>query len=100
MFLFKISFSQADTLRVQWRDKGLRIETVAMQFAMAYATAHTTLVGTSKMENVHRNVELLDKTPDWALINEVLQMVQPVADMCWQEGIPENYDPGAVPTKS
>jgi len=79
--------------------RGVRIEAVAMQFAMSCPAAHTTLVGMSKVENVRRNVKLLETTPDSELIAEVLRLVEPVADICWQEGIPENYDPDSVPNK-
>jgi len=81
------------------QERGTRIETLAMQFALEYPAAHTTLVGMSKVANVRRNVELLETTLDTELLAEVLQVVKPVADMCWQEGIPENYDPDSLPNK-
>jgi len=31
---------------------------------------------------------------------EVLAMIKPVASVVWQEGRPENYDPGAVEKNS
>lgn len=81
------------------QEKGVRIETVAMQFALACPAAHTTLVGMSKVENVRRNVELLETEPDRDLLAEILHRVEPVAGICWQEGIPENHDPGSMVNK-
>jgi L-galactose dehydrogenase len=84
----------------QWcEDRSVRIETLAMQFAMSYPAAHTTLVGMSKVDHVRRNLELLETPPDTELIEELRRKIEPVADICWQEGIPENHDPDSVLNK-
>jgi L-galactose dehydrogenase len=78
------------------RSRGVDIADLALQFALQHDYVATTLVGMSKVEHVDRNVEAVGVAPDPELLAEVLAIIKPVADICWQEGHPENYDPGAV----
>jgi len=54
----------------------------------------------SKVKHVDRNVKAVGVAPDPELLAEVLEMIKPVANICWKEGRPENYDPGAVEKQS
>jgi L-galactose dehydrogenase len=82
------------------RSRGVDIADLAMQFALAYEGAATTLVGMSKVHHVDMNVKSVGVPPDPNLLAEVLALIKPVANVVWQEGHPENYDPGAEPKQS
>lgn len=76
--------------------RGVDIADLAMQFALAYEPVATTLVGMSKVAHVERNCALVGSAPDRALLAEVLGLLEPVANVAWRTGLPENDDPGAV----
>jgi len=82
------------------RSQGTNIAEVALQFALAYPDVSTTLVGMSSIAQVDQNVRALEASPDPRLLAELLKMIEPVANIYWQEGRPENHDPGAVEQKS
>lgn len=82
------------------RNHGRDIAAIAMQFALAYESVGTTLVGMSKVRHVDRNLEMLEADLDHSLLEQVFDILGPVADVCWQEGIRGNWDPGAVPPQS
>ncbi len=77
--------------------RGVDLADLAMQFALANPDVATTLVGMSKVRHVERNVAAAGVAPDPALLAEVRALIAPVADVAWQEGLPENHEPGAVP---
>ena len=80
--------------------RGVNISELAMQFALAHEYVSTTLVGMSKVRHVARNLEMLKVPLNRKLLEVVLNIIKPVANICWQEGIPENFEPGAVPQQS
>ncbi|MBC8235995.1 aldo/keto reductase [bacterium] len=80
--------------------RGVNISELAMQFALAHEYVSTTLVGMSKTHNVARNLDMLEVPLKRKLLEEVMNIIKPVANICWEEGIPENFDPGAVPQQS
>jgi L-galactose dehydrogenase len=82
------------------RERGVDIADLAMQFALQYGAVATTLVGMSKVPHVDMNVKAVGVAPDPELLAEVLALIEPVANVVWQEGRPENYDPAAVPQQS
>ena len=82
------------------RERGVDIADLALQFALQHGYVATTLVGMSKVEHVERNVAAVGQAPDPDLLAGVLKILAPVANVAWQEGLPENYDPGAVPKGS
>ena len=82
------------------RSKNADISELAMQFALAHEYVSTTLVGMSKVRHVARNLEMLEVLLDRELLEEILNIIKPVANICWQEGIVENFDLGAVPQQS
>ena len=82
------------------QSQGKDISELALQFALAYAPVSTTLVGMSKVCHVARNLEMLNVPLDHSLLELVLDILAPVANIYWQEGLRENFDPGAVPQQS
>jgi L-galactose dehydrogenase len=82
------------------RERGVDIADLAMQFALQHGAVATTLVGMSKVPHVDMNVKAVGVAPDPELLAEVLALIEPVANVVWQEGRPENYDPAAVPQQS
>jgi L-galactose dehydrogenase len=82
------------------RSQGVAISELALQFALQHANVATTLVGMSKVRSVERNLRVVGVTPDPELLAAVLKIIEPVANVCWKEGRPENDDPGAVEKRS
>ena len=82
------------------RTRGADLSELALQFALGCDQVATTMVGMSKVSNVERNLAVLEKPLDEDLLTEVLKLVSPVANIYWEEGIAENFDPGSVPQKS
>ena len=82
------------------RSQGVDIADLAMQFVLQHDDVATTLVGMSKVRSVERNVRSVGVAPDPELLANVLEMIEPVANVCWKEGRPENDDPGAVEKRS
>jgi L-galactose dehydrogenase len=82
------------------QSRGAHISDLAMQFALQHDYVATTLVGMSKVCHVDRNVKSVGVAPDPELLAAVLDMIRPVANVCWREGRPENDDPGAVGKRS
>jgi L-galactose dehydrogenase len=80
--------------------RGANISDIALQFALAHPHVSTTLVGMSKVRHVTRALDLLGVPVDEPLLNEVLDLIRPVVNICWQEGRPENFDPDARPQQS
>ena len=82
------------------RSQGTDVADLAMQFVLQHDDVATTLVGMSKVRSVERNVKSVGVAPDPELLATVLEMIEPVANVCWKEGRPENDDPGAVDKRS
>ncbi len=82
------------------REQGVDIADLAMQFVLQHEAVATTLVGMSKVRSVERNLRSVGVAPDPELLATVLEMIEPVANVCWKEGRPENDDPGAVEKRS
>jgi L-galactose dehydrogenase len=82
------------------RSQGVDIADLAMQFVLQHDDVATTLVGMSKVRTVERNIRSVGVVPDPELLANVMEMIEPVANVCWKEGRPENDDPGAVEKQS
>lgn len=82
------------------QSQGADIADLAMRFALQHEVVATTLVGMSKVRSVERNLKAVGQPPDPELLATVLKMIEPVANMVWKEGRPENDDPGAVEKQS
>jgi len=75
---------------------GTTISDLAMQFALAHKDVSTTLVGMSKVRHVEANIRIVGTKADAELLSEVREMIKPVANIYWKEGLGENDDAGAV----
>jgi len=82
------------------RGQGVDVADLAMQFVLQHSIVATTLVGMSKMQSVERNLKSVGVAPDPELLATVQEMIEPVANVVWKEGRPENDDPGAVDKQS
>jgi len=80
--------------------QGVDVADLAMQFVLQHKYVTTTLVGMSKMRSVERNLKSVGVAPDPELLATVQEMIEPVANVVWKEGRPENDDPGAVDKQS
>jgi len=89
-------FEVAKKVALHCRRRGTTISDLAMQFALAHKDVSITLVGMSKVRHVDANVEIVGTEPDPELLAEVLEIIKPVANIYWKEGLPENDDPGAI----
>jgi L-galactose dehydrogenase len=78
------------------RQHGTTLSELAMQFALAHKDVAITLVGMSKLRHVDANVRIVGTQADPRLLAEVLEMIKPVANIYWKEGLPENDEPGAI----
>lgn len=74
------------------QSRGASLEKLAVQFAVANPNIATTLVGTSKAENIASNVGWLDEPLDEELLGEVEAILAPIKDRTWPSGRPENND--------
>ncbi len=72
------------------RARGIAIEQLALQFAVANPGIHTTLVGTANPENLRRNVMWAGMPLDQELLSEVLAILGPVRNKTWPSGRLEN----------
>ncbi len=82
------------------RRRGVDLADLAMQFALARDDVATTLVGMSKARHVEQNVKVVGVRPDPTVLADVRKILDPVANVCWQSGRPENDDPNAAPKAS
>jgi L-galactose dehydrogenase len=82
------------------RSRGVDLADLALQFALQHPDVATTLVGMSNVRHVDANLKAVGAAPDPGLLAEVLALVAPASNVVWQEGRPENYDPGAVPKRA
>jgi L-galactose dehydrogenase len=82
------------------RSRGVDISDLALQFVLQHEAVATTLVGMSKVSHVDRNIRAVGVAPDPELLAQVWAIIEPVANICWKEGRPENDDPGAVEKQS
>jgi len=78
------------------RSRGTNISKLAMQFALAHEYVSLTLVGMSKVRHVEENVQIVNSRLDPDILTDALEIISPVSNICWKEGLPENDDPGAV----
>ncbi len=74
------------------QSKGASIEKLAVQFSVTNARIATTLVGTSKSENIQSNAQWLDEPLDDELLSEVEAILAPIKDQTWPSGRTENND--------
>jgi L-galactose dehydrogenase len=74
------------------RARGTDIAQLAVQFAVSNPAIATTLVGTANVENIEKNVAAIASPPDPELLAEVQAILEPVQNLAWPSGRPENND--------
>lgn len=74
------------------QSKGASIEKLAVQFSLRNPRIATTLVGTSKSENIEKNVCWFDEPVDEQLLAEVEAILFPIKNQTWPSGRAQNND--------
>ena len=72
------------------RARKVRIEQLALQFAVANPRIHTNIVGTADPAELAQNVEWVETPMDRDLLDELDPILQPVRNKLWSSGRPEN----------
>ena len=75
-------------------ERGTDVVTVALRFALDNEDVATTLCGMRRPEEVAHNLSILASRNDPALLAEIAEIVAPVKNRTWHEGLPENAPPG------
>src|SRR5438309_812524 len=73
--------------------RGVDIAQLALQFSIAHEDMATCVVGSANPENVRKWVEWSELPIDERLLGEVLDILRPIHDWFYREGLPENGDP-------
>ncbi|MGA9595455.1 MAG: aldo/keto reductase [Acidimicrobiia bacterium] len=86
------------------RSRGARITDVALRFALAHPYIATTCVGMKSVDEVKQNLEVLAGALDGELLDRELlagirEIVAPIKNLNWSQGVPEYNDPGSVPSR-
>jgi len=63
---------------------------LAVQYSLANPEIPTTLVSSASVENMKRNIAWASEPMDAQLLAEVLEILQPIHDVTWPSGRPEN----------
>jgi L-galactose dehydrogenase len=66
--------------------------TLALRFCLDHPYVSTTLVGISNAAEIVSNLRALEECVPSALLAQVDKIVEPVTDMAWRTGRPENHD--------
>ena len=77
--------------------RGVDIAQLALQFSLANEAMATCIVGSANPANVQKWSEWADLPIDQTLLAEVLQILKPIHDWHYTEGLPENNDPPSEP---
>ena len=64
-------------------EKGIPIERLAMQYAVSNGRIASTLFSSANPENVKRNIEWANETPDWQLVGEVKAIIGEQQRVTW-----------------
>jgi aryl-alcohol dehydrogenase-like predicted oxidoreductase len=72
------------------RSHGTDIARLALQFSTSNPEIATTLVGTASPANLARNVQWISEPPDPEMLSAVLRILEPVHNLAWPSGRPEN----------
>ena len=77
------------------RAEGVDIAQLAVQFSIQNADFATCIVGSADPENVRKWARWAESPVDEQLIGEVRQILEPIRDWFYIEGLPENNDRGS-----
>jgi L-galactose dehydrogenase len=72
------------------RSRGASLPRLALQFAAATERINSTLVGTSRADQIAENARWIDEPIDNELLAEVLEILRPIRNLTWPSGRPEN----------
>ncbi len=72
------------------RARGADFAQLAIRYSLANAEVATVVVGTASPADVERNVRWLEVPLDLGLLAEVQAILEPVRDINWPSGRPEN----------
>ncbi|GAB5560512.1 MAG: aldo/keto reductase [Synoicihabitans sp.] len=72
--------------------EGVDIVKLAVQYCVANPDIATTLVGTSKPENIEANIRYADEPLDEAMLAKVLEILEPIHNHNFTRGLPGNRD--------
>lgn len=75
------------------------IAQIALQFALANRQIDVSCVGIRHVEEIDESLALLDAPLDHELLSSIQQMLEPVMNINWEVGLPENHELGAVPQR-
>jgi L-galactose dehydrogenase len=79
------------------RERGSSLAKIALQFSVTTSPCVTTVVGSASPANVQRGVDWIGEPIDADLLGDVEAILEPVRDIGWINGRPENQDPGRAP---
>jgi L-galactose dehydrogenase len=65
------------------RERGKDIAELALQFAFTEPSICTTLVGMASIDELKRNLKIVDTPPDRGLLGEVQQILAPIRNQTW-----------------
>lgn len=71
---------------------GTDTATLALRFCLDHPYVSSTLVGMSNAAEVTSNIGALEKRFPAGILAEIEKIVEPVKNMAWRTGRPENYD--------
>jgi L-galactose dehydrogenase len=86
-------------VRERVRSRGLDVTEVALLFALAHPFITSTCVGMRSADEVRRNLEACNAELDSDLLDEIDELVAPIGNLNWAQGLPEYNDPGSVPSR-
>lgn len=72
--------------------EGVDIVKLAVQFCVAHPGMTTTLVGTSRPENIEANIRYAEEPIDEAMITRVREILAPIHNHNFTRGLPQNRD--------
>jgi L-galactose dehydrogenase len=73
--------------------KGLDIVKLAVQYSCSHPDVATTLVSTTRPNNIRDNIAFLQEPIDEDLLSELLEVLKPIHNFNFTRGRPENRDP-------
>jgi aryl-alcohol dehydrogenase-like predicted oxidoreductase len=72
--------------------RGVDIAQLAVQFSIQNEAFATCIVGSADPQNVRKWAHWAESPPDEELIRDVRQILEPIRDWFYIEGLPENND--------
>ncbi|MDF2440650.1 MAG: hypothetical protein JWN98_1634 [Abditibacteriota bacterium] len=74
------------------RERGSDIGKLALQFSVANPHIHTNIVGTASSQRILQNIREIEEPLDEELLAEVQTILQPIHNVTWPSGRPENNE--------